>query len=111
MLSPVANARESTSLSDLSTNSQGPAKWSGRTMSVGVIDVGELLKKSSPQMVSRRRFVPVLMARGAIAGFDLWLWPALAMRSPAEPAVLAGSHFDLVIDSPAGRGRSRMDSR
>ena len=38
------------------------------------------------------------MAGGVIAGFDLWRWQALAMKSIAEPAVLTGNHFDLVID-------------
>ena len=47
---------------------------------------------------SRRRFVQGLVAGGVLAGFDLWRWPAMAMRSIAEPAVLTGSHFDLVID-------------
>src|SRR5260370_24094849 len=48
--------------------------------------------------LSRRRFVQGLVAGGVSAGFDLWRWPALAMRSLGEPAVLTGSHFDLVID-------------
>jgi len=55
-------------------------------------------KSSSAKTISRRRFVQGLMAGGVIAGFDLWRWPALAMRSVGEPAVLAGNHFDLVID-------------
>src|SRR6266481_7372560 len=53
--------------------------------------------KSSSLKISRRRFVQGLVAGGVIAGFDLWRWPALAMRGVTEPAVLAGSHFDLVI--------------
>src|SRR5260370_4746329 len=48
--------------------------------------------------LSRRRFVHGLVAGGVIAGFDLWRWPALAMESVAEPAVLTGSHFDLVVE-------------
>jgi hypothetical protein len=48
--------------------------------------------------ISRRRFVQGLAATGVIAGFELWRWPALAMKSIAEPTVLAGKHFDLVID-------------
>src|SRR5260370_10860040 len=47
---------------------------------------------------SRRRFVQGMVAGGVIAGFDLWRWPALAMKSVAEPAVLTGSHFDLVVE-------------
>src|SRR6266436_9001144 len=54
--------------------------------------------KSSSLKISRRRFVQGLVAGGVIAGFDLWRWPALAMRGVAEPAVLTGSHFDLVVD-------------
>jgi len=41
------------------------------------------------------------MASGVIAGFDLWRWPALAMKSIAEPTALTGNHFDLVIDETA----------
>src|ERR1700680_3239989 len=48
--------------------------------------------------ITRRRFVQGLVAGGVIAGFDLWRWQALAMKSIAEPAVLTGNHFDLVID-------------
>ena len=48
--------------------------------------------------LSRRRFVQGLVAGGVIAGFDLWRMPVMAMRSPAEQAVLTGNHFDLVID-------------
>src|SRR3979411_3103732 len=48
--------------------------------------------------LSRRRFVQGLVAGGVIAGFDLWRWPAFATSSLSEPAVLTGSHFDLVID-------------
>jgi FtsP/CotA-like multicopper oxidase with cupredoxin domain len=48
--------------------------------------------------LSRRRFVQGLVAGGVIAGFDLYRWPAFAMKSVGEPAVLTGSHFDLVID-------------
>src|SRR5260370_9485149 len=54
--------------------------------------------KSSSLKISRRRFVQGLVAGGVIAGFDLWRWPALAMRSVVEPAVLTGSPFDLVVD-------------
>jgi CopA family copper-resistance protein len=48
--------------------------------------------------LSRRRFVQGLVAGGVIAGFDLWRWPAFAAGSISEPAVLTGSHFDLVVD-------------
>src|SRR5260370_41965099 len=54
--------------------------------------------KSSSLKISRRRFVQGLVAGGVIAGFDLWRWPGLAMRGVAEPAVLTGNHFDLVVD-------------
>jgi FtsP/CotA-like multicopper oxidase with cupredoxin domain len=55
-------------------------------------------KSRSAKTISRRRFVQGLMAGGVIAGFDLWGWPALALRTVSEPTVLTGSHFDLVID-------------
>ena len=55
-------------------------------------------KNSSPTIISRRRFVQGLVAGGVIAGFDLWRWPALAMRGVGERAVLTGSYFDLVVD-------------
>jgi CopA family copper-resistance protein len=54
--------------------------------------------KNSSRKISRRRFVQGLMAGGVIAGFDLWRWPALATSNLAEPAVLTGDHFDLVVD-------------
>src|SRR5260370_30839943 len=54
--------------------------------------------ESSSLKISRRRFVQGLVAGGVIAGFDLWRWPALAMRGVAEPAVLTGNHFELVVD-------------
>ncbi len=38
------------------------------------------------------------MAGGVIAGFDLSRWPALATSGVVEPAVLKGSHFDLVVE-------------
>jgi len=55
-------------------------------------------KNGTPKKISRRRFVQGLVAGGVIAGFDRWRWAALAMSRVAEPAVLTGSHFDLVID-------------
>jgi len=55
-------------------------------------------KNGSSRAISRRRFVQGLVAGGVIAGFDLWRMSAMAMRSPSEPAVLTGNHFDLVID-------------
>src|SRR6266849_2002167 len=55
-------------------------------------------ESSRGNSLSRRRFVQGLVAGGVIAGFELWRWPALAMRSVAEPAVLTGNHFDLVVD-------------
>jgi FtsP/CotA-like multicopper oxidase with cupredoxin domain len=48
--------------------------------------------------LSRRRFVQGLVAGGMIAGFDLWQLPAFATSGIGEPAVLTGSHFDLVVD-------------
>ena len=53
---------------------------------------------SKRRSLSRRRFVQGLVAGGVIAGFDLWRWPSFASGSLSEPAVLTGSHFDLVID-------------
>jgi FtsP/CotA-like multicopper oxidase with cupredoxin domain len=55
-------------------------------------------KSSSAKTISRRRFVQGLMAGGVIAGFDLWRWPAFATSSISGPAVLTGSHFDLVVE-------------
>jgi CopA family copper-resistance protein len=54
--------------------------------------------KSSSLKISRRRFVQGLVAGGVIAGFDLWRWPALAMRGVVEPVVLTGNHFEVVVD-------------
>jgi CopA family copper-resistance protein len=51
--------------------------------------------------ISRRRFVQGLMAGGVIAGLELWRWPALALNTRNEQAVLAGNHFDLVIEEVA----------
>ena len=48
--------------------------------------------------ITRRRFVQGALAGGVIAGLDLWRRPALALKSPNQPAVLTGNHFDLVID-------------
>jgi len=55
----------------------------------------------STSRISRRRFVQGLMAGGVIAGLDLWRWPALAMSTRNEQAVLSGSHFDLMIEEVA----------
>jgi hypothetical protein len=38
------------------------------------------------------------LAGGVIAGLDFWRWPAWALKSPNQPAVLTGSHFDLAIE-------------
>jgi FtsP/CotA-like multicopper oxidase with cupredoxin domain len=51
--------------------------------------------------ISRRRFVRGLMTGAVIAGLDLWRWPALAMSTRNEQAVLSGEHFDLAIDEVA----------
>ena len=55
-------------------------------------------ESNPPRVIGRRRFVQGLVAGGVIAALDLWRWPALALKSPNQPAVLTGSHFDLVID-------------
>jgi CopA family copper-resistance protein len=60
---------------------------------------GHPASKSSFPKIGRRRFVQGLIAGGAIAGFDLWQWPGLAVSGVVEPAVLTGSHFDLVVDA------------
>jgi CopA family copper-resistance protein len=61
-----------------------------------------------PIRISRRRFVKGLIAGGAIAGFDLWRWPALAQTGRrVEPAVLSGSRFDLVIEEVAANFTGR----
>ncbi len=54
-------------------------------------------ESSKGTLLSRRRFVQGLVAGGVIAGLDLWRWPAFASSGISEPAVLTGSHFDLVI--------------
>src|SRR5690242_7864390 len=54
-----------------------------------------------PGRISRRRFVKGLIVGGAIAGLDSWRWPALAQTARSEPAVLTGSHFDLVVEETA----------
>jgi CopA family copper-resistance protein len=59
---------------------------------------GRTTSKSGSLKITRRRFVQGLVAGGVIAGFDLWRWAALARSTAAEPAVLTGSHFDLVVD-------------
>jgi FtsP/CotA-like multicopper oxidase with cupredoxin domain len=51
-----------------------------------------------PASVSRRRFVKGLIAGSAIAGLELWRWPALAQTVRVKPALLSGSHFDLAIE-------------
>lgn len=48
--------------------------------------------------ITRRRFVQGLAAAGAVAAFDPGGWAALAEREPKTPPILAGKHFDLVID-------------
>src|ERR1700736_1598502 len=59
---------------------------------------GHTTSKNGSHKIGRRRFVQGLVAGGVIAGFDLWRWPALAMKGVVEPAELTGSHFDLVVD-------------
>ena len=67
-------------------------------------------EKFERKSISRRRFVQGLVAGGVIAGFDLWRWPAFASSSLSEPAVLTGSHFDLVVaETPVNfTGRSSV---
>src|SRR6202035_3504495 len=59
---------------------------------------GHTTLKKNFHKIGRRRFVQRVVAGGVNAGFDLWRWPALAMKGVVEPAVLTGSHFDLVVD-------------
>lgn len=59
---------------------------------------GDATFKNRSHEISRRRFVQGLVASGLVASFDLWRWPGLAAAAVAEPAVLTGSHFDLVVD-------------
>src|SRR5216683_2944875 len=61
---------------------------------------GRSVRKAA-RAISRRRFVQGLMAGGVIAGLDFWRWPALALNTRNEQAVLAGNHFDLVIEEVA----------
>ena len=60
--------------------------------------------------VTRRRFVQGLVAGGVIAGLDMWSWPALALKTRNEQAVLRGTRFDLVIEKVAANftGRPRV---
>ncbi|HTY55320.1 MAG TPA: multicopper oxidase domain-containing protein, partial [Candidatus Binataceae bacterium] len=53
-------------------------------------------KGGSRRTISRRRFIQGVIAGSAIAGFDLLRWPSAAKS--AEPSVLTGNHFELVID-------------
>jgi CopA family copper-resistance protein len=59
---------------------------------------GDSTFKNRSHKISRRRFVQGLVAGGVVASFDLWRWPWLAIGAVAEPAVLTGSHFDLIVD-------------
>jgi CopA family copper-resistance protein len=66
------------------------------------------LSGSKPKTgISRRQFVQGLMAGGVIAGLDLWRWPALALNTRNEQAVLTGNHFDLVIEEVAANFTGR----
>lgn len=57
-----------------------------------------LSRRKPKNGISRRRFVQGLMAGGVIAGLDLWRWPALALNTRNEQAVLTGNRFDLAIE-------------
>ncbi|HCJ30055.1 MAG TPA: copper oxidase, partial [Pseudomonas sp.] len=64
---------------------------------------------------SRRTFVKSLAAGGAVAGLGIWRQPAWAVARPGqsgEQGVLAGTQFDLTIDSLGvnfnGRERTAM---
>src|ERR1044072_8480376 len=58
---------------------------------------------------SRRRFVQGLMLGGAVSSLGLWPRTSWALKSPAQPQVLAGTEFDLVIgETPMNfTGRTR----
>ncbi|MET1080958.1 MAG: copper resistance system multicopper oxidase [Pseudomonas sp.] len=51
-----------------------------------------------PGSTSRRTFIKGLMATGMLGGMGLWRTPVWALQGPAQPGVLAGNAFDLVID-------------
>ena len=61
---------------------------------------------------SRRTFVKGLAAGGLLAGSGLWRSPVWALTSPGQPAVLAGTEFDLLIDQTpvnlTGRHRTAL---
>jgi len=65
------------------------------------MQVKKVLREKPASGISRRRFVQGLMTGAVIAGLDLWRWPALAMSTRTEQAVLSGNHFDLAIDEVA----------
>ncbi|MFC4729247.1 copper resistance system multicopper oxidase [Coralloluteibacterium thermophilus] len=52
-----------------------------------------------PIRASRRRFVGGLAAGGVLAGLAPPVRPVWALAGPGQPTVLAGSEFDLVVDS------------
>lgn len=49
--------------------------------------------------ITRRRFLRGVAAGGIMAALDLW--PAVASASPADPVVLRGDHFNLVVERVA----------
>ncbi|ACO33430.1 MULTISPECIES: copper resistance system multicopper oxidase [Acidobacterium] len=57
--------------------------------------------RSIPELVpiSRRRFVQGIAAGAAIAALDGHALPTFAEAAPYHPPVLAGTHFDLTIDT------------
>ncbi|HKV53171.1 MAG TPA: copper resistance system multicopper oxidase [Candidatus Binataceae bacterium] len=58
----------------------------------------EIANRPAPGL-SRRRFVQGLMVGGvAIAGLDLWRWPALATQIAGPFPQLWGNKFDLVVE-------------
>lgn len=68
-----------------------------------------------PSHASRRTFIKRLAAGGVIAGLGIWRQPAWAVARPGQPGeqgVLAGTQFDLTIDSLevdfSGRSRTAM---
>jgi CopA family copper-resistance protein len=48
--------------------------------------------------ITRRLFVQGIVAGGVIAGLDLWRWSAFAAKSAADPPILSGNSFNLVVE-------------
>jgi CopA family copper-resistance protein len=57
--------------------------------------------RNNSRGITRRRFVQGIVAGGVIAGLDRLRWPALAAQSAADPPILSGNSFKLVVEQVA----------